>query len=351
VHVRGVLAGLVLVSAQLLAGERHLTVERIFSEPPLDGTLPKEVRWLPDGGRFSFLETRGEGKDAPGALWLEEAESGTRQCLLDDGELPSFGEGADAVKPGLTDYQWSPRGDALLLSGGGDLFIVALPGKQVRRLTATPAKEELAEFSPDGRRVSFVRDNDIFTIELASGSEARLTEDGSPDRLNGKLDWVYEEELAGRKPIGYAWSPDSRRIAFLTFDEIGVPRYPIVDRLPVHPTTTQQRYPQPGDPNPIVGLSVIEVEARDGARARHTWAGGGSDAEYVPRFGWAKGSGSVWFVALNRAQTALELRRLDVTSGLVTTLFGTSDPAWLNLADDPIPLADDTYLWNLESTG
>lgn len=349
--MRRVFLTLALVSVPLLAGQQPLTIERIFSDPPLDGTLPKEVRWLPGGERFSFLQTRGEGKDASSSLWVEEAASGVRQCVLDDGELPSFGEGTEAVRPHLAGYQWSPRGDAVLLSGDGELFVVSLPGKQVRRLTATPAKEELAEFSPDGRWVSFVRDNDLYTLELANGTEARLTEDGSPDHLNGKLDWVYEEELAGRKPIGYAWSPDSRWIAFLTFDETKVPRYPIVDRVAVHPTMTQQRYPQPGDPNPLVSLSMVEVEASGGVRARRTFAGGGSDAEYLPRFGWARGSKSVWFAALNRAQTALELRLFDVASGRVGTLLAVSDPAWLNLADDPVPVTGDTYLWSTEATG
>lgn len=349
--MRRLLSLLVLAAAPLVAGQQPLTIERIFSDPPIDGTLPKEVRWLPDGERFSFLETRGEGKDARSSLWLEEAATGVRQCLLDGGELPTFGEGKDAVAPRLTGYQWSPRGDALLLSGGGELFVVSMPGKQVRRLTATPAEEEVAEFSPDGRRVSFVRDNDLFTLELANGKEARLTEDGSPDRLNGKLDWVYEEELAGRKPIGYAWSSDSRWIAFLTFDETKVPQYPIVDRLAVHPTTTQQRYPQPGDPNPAVGLSVVEVEATDGVRARRTHAWSGSDVEYLPRFGWAKGNGSVWFVVLNRAQTNLQLRRLEVASDQVETLLAMSDPAWLNLPDDPVAVTADTYLWSSEETG
>jgi dipeptidyl-peptidase-4 len=221
--MRRVFLTLALVSVPLLAGQQPLTVERIFSDPPLEGALPKEVRWMAGGESFSFLETRGEGKDALGSLWVEEAVSGARRCLLDDGELPSFGEGAGAIKPRLTGYQWSPKGDVVLLSGGGDLFVVSLPSKEVRRLTATPAEEELAEFSPDGRWVSFVRDNDLYTLELTTGTEARLTEDGSPDHLNGKLDWVYEEELAGRKPIGYAWSPDSRWIAFLTFDESRVP--------------------------------------------------------------------------------------------------------------------------------
>ena len=237
---------LVLLAAPLIGGQQPLTIERIVADPPLEGTLPKEVVWLPDGTSFSFLEASGEGKDARSTLWLEEAASGARRRLLDEADLPAIGEGKDAIRPKLGGYRWSPKGDAVLLSGGGDLVLVTLPGVEVRRLTAAPSAGELAQFSPDGRWVSFVRDNDLWAIKLASGKEVRLTETGTPDHLNGKLDWVYTEELTGRNPIGYAWSPDSRWIACLSLDEARVPKYPIVDRLETHPTTTEQRYPQPG---------------------------------------------------------------------------------------------------------
>jgi dipeptidyl-peptidase-4 len=349
--MRRLVSLLVLAACPLLAGQKSLTVERIFSDPPLDGVLPRETRWLPDGERFSFLETHGEGEKAHGTLWLEEAASGTRQCLLDDGELPAFGEGKAAIRPRLAGYRWSPKGDALLLSGGGDLFLVELPGKQVRRLTGTVAKEELTEFSPDGRWISFVRDNDLYILERANGQETRLTDTGSPDHLNGKLDWVYEEELAERKPIGYAWSAGSRWLAYITLDETKVPRYPLVDRLRNHPTTTEQPYPQPGDPNPVVGLSVVEVEAKDGKRLRRDLVFRGNGVEYMPRFGWAKDNRWLWFVVLNRAQTHVELRRLDVASGRVETLSRLNDPAWVNLSDDPVLLSPDTYLWSSGASG
>jgi dipeptidyl-peptidase-4 len=340
-----------LLAVPLFAGQQELTIERIFSDPPLDGTLPKQVRWLPDGRRFSFLETIGEGKGADSSLWVEDADSGARDRLLEERELSSFGGGVQAVTPRLEHYRWSPRGDAVLLSGGGDLFLVSLPDKHIRRLTATAAQEELGEFSPDGRWVSFVRDNDLYVLNLASNSEERLTVDGSPDHLNGKLDWVYEEELAGRKPIAYEWSPDSRWIAFLTLDETKVPVYPIEDRLRVHPSTSEQHYPQPGDPNPSASLSVIEVHAKSGVPLRQSYALSGSGAEYLPRFGWTKGGDSVWFVELNRAQTQLWLKRLDADSGGVTTIYGLSDPSWLNIEGDPLWVSSHTFFWTSESSG
>jgi dipeptidyl-peptidase-4 len=342
---------LVLSAAPLLAGQKALTVERICADPPLDGVLPAEVQWFPGGTRFSFIAKRGSAADAPASLWAEDAASGTRRELLDDVTLPSFGEGKDAVKPRLAGYRLAPGGEAVLLAGGGDLFLAALAGKQVRRLTATPGEEELAEYSPDGKWVSFVRDNDVFVIELATGAEARLTDTGSADRRNGKLDWVYEEELAGRKPIGYAWSPDSRWIAYLTLDDAKVPRYPIEDRTRVHPKTTWQHYPQPGDPNPVVGVSVVQVEGVRGARTRRDRVWSGGNAEYVPRFGWTPDSRAVWYELLDRPQRRLEMVREDVATGAAAMLFVERDAAWINLHDEQRFLSDGRLLWSTEAGG
>ncbi len=349
--MRRALSVLVLIAAPLAGGQKPLTIDRMMADPPLEGTLPREVHWLPDGGRFSFLETRGEGKGATSTLWVEDAATGARTKVVAEPELQTFGEGKAAVRPRLAGYQWSPAADAALLGGGGDLFVLTLPGKQVRRLTATAGEEEVAEFSPDGRRVSFVREGDLYVIDLGSGRETRLTSTGSADRINGKLDWVYEEELAGRKPIGYVWSPDSRWIAYLTLDETGVPQYPIVDRLPPHPATAQQRYPQPGDTNPTVGLSVIEVEAKAGARAHrdHAWSGG--NAAYVPRFGWTPDSRAFWYELLDRAQQRLEMVREDVATGDAATAFVENDAAWINLHDEQHFFADGRLLWSTESGG
>ena len=350
--MRRLLPLIALIASRLLAGQEALTVERILSEPPLEGVLPKEVRWLPRGESFTFLAPRNQGKDAQSALWLESASSSDRTCLLDEGELPAFGEGKGAVKPGLAGYKWSSKGDALLLSGGGDLFLVSLPGKQVRRLTATAGEEELPAFSSDGRWVSFVRDNDLFVLELATAKEIRLTEDGSSDRLNGRLDWVYGEEVYERGASGYAWSPDSRSIAFITLDEKGVPRFPIVSLLEPHPTVKDQLYPCPGDPNPIAGLSVVRVVPdADASRPRLDLRFSGEDAAYLVRFGWTPDGRAVWYQLENRAQTRLALVRNELGSGGADTLLVEEDPAWIDASDDLRFLRDGRILWSSERSG
>ncbi|MBP1620906.1 MAG: hypothetical protein H6Q02_1673, partial [Acidobacteria bacterium] len=347
--MRRLAALLVLLAVPVVAGDEPLTLERAFGQPPLGGRVPTEYTWLPGGAAFSYLESIGQGRDARTTMWLEEAASGKRTVLLTDDQLKPAA--ADAGRPRLAGAQWSPGGDALLLQGDGDLFLFDRATGKVRRLTGSPAEEEVATFSPDGTLVAFVRANDLYTLELASGKETRITGDGSPDRFNGRLDWVYQEEIAGRDGRAYQWSPDSRSIAYLTLDESGVPRFPHVDLLKTHPTVDEQRYPKAGDRNPSWALSVVGLAARpDGTLPRRSFSRGGDGAEYLPRFGWIA-DGAVWFQLLDRDQTRLELLRWDVATGATTTLLVDEDKAWINLHDDLHFFPDGSFLWSSEKSG
>jgi dipeptidyl-peptidase-4 len=344
--MRRALALLLLLAPALLAGQPPLTVERIFSEPPLDGALPREVHWLADGARFSFLASEGEGKQAPASLWIEDGTTGVRTKVVAEAELASADGGDKAVQPKLAGYQWSPAGDTLLLEGGGDLFLFTVATHAVRCLTTTPAEEELAEFSPDGRWVSFVRENDLFALELASGREVRISQGGDASHLNGKLDWVYGEELAGRKPTGYVWSPDSRCLAFIRLDESKVTRFPIVDPLALHPVPEQQQYPLPGDALPGVGLSIVPVRPDpDGELIRRDQRFDTANATYLPRFGWFPDGRALWYELLDRPQTHLELVREELAGGRTDTVLVETDAAWVNLHDDQRFLPDGRFIW------
>jgi dipeptidyl-peptidase-4 len=350
--MRRALVVVALIASPLLAAKPPLTVERLFADPPLDGVQPREVTWLPDGSRFSYLERTGEGRDAHVTLWVEQAARTGREQVASDADLESQGAGSEL--PSLHDYQWSPDGSALLLEGGGDLFLYDVAGKRVRRLTATPEAEEIPAFSPDGRRVAFVRANDLYVIDVASGKETRVTEDGSATRFNGKLDWVYTEEIAGRSDRGYAWSPDSKAIVYLSLDESSVPTFPQVDLTSTAPAVSPQIYPKAGDRNPVPSLHVAELDPA-GGDANHVRraeipvpaAGGG----YIPRFGWLPGGGAIWLEALNREQTRLELIRWSSATASSAVLLTERDSAWVDLTDDLRFLKDGNILWSSERSG
>src|SRR5207244_1532847 len=140
----------------------------------------------------------------------------------------------------------------------GDLFVLDLPSSTFTRLTKTTAEEHSTSFAPNGQRIAFVRANDLFVIDLASGAETRLTGDGSATTLNGTLSWLYREEVFGRRDIGYWWSPDSRRIAYLRTDESKVDLETFVDFRPLTPRVITQRYPKAGRPNPEVRVGIVD---------------------------------------------------------------------------------------------
>ena len=159
--------------------------------------------------------------------------------------------------------------------------------------------------------------------------------------LNGEVDWVYAEELGVRS--NYFWSPDGKSIVFLHMDETRVPTYPITDWMPTHPTVDMQKYPQAGDPNPVVRLGVVSASGGD-----TKWISLTDDRDtYIPRFGWVS-DGVLWAEVLNRAQDNLDLYFIEAHSGRSRKVLTESTPdAWVNVNDDMrILKSGDHFLWS-----
>src|SRR6185369_139894 len=139
---------------------------------------------------------------------------------------PATGKSEALARLAIDSYLWSPKGDSLLLASKGALYLFPLATHKLRRLTQTAADEESPSFSPDGRRIAFVRAFDLYVLDLATGKETRLTRDGRESlTLNAVTDWVYGEEIWDRNPEAYWWSPDGSRIAYYHFDERPVGLY------------------------------------------------------------------------------------------------------------------------------
>ncbi|MGC8916120.1 MAG: S9 family peptidase [Thermoanaerobaculum sp.] len=324
--------------------KEKLTLKAIFAGDPLEG-VPPRVTFLPDGSGLLLLQTEGQDK-----VLVEENWEGKRREILRQSELIAE-EHAGTQLP-LSSFQVSPDGRLLLLTHEGDLFTVDLHTKAVRRLTRTPEEEELASFSPNGQWVSFVRGNDLYVLELASGTEHRLTSDGSETRLNGKLDWVYTEELYNRNEKAYAWSPDSRFFLYLSFDLASVPTYPLVDLSATHPTVTLLRYPKAGDPNAAVTVTVTSLP--DGGKAPPEslkLSFSGPRREYVARFGWLPAGQGFWLLLLDRGQQNAELVTFDWPWGASRLVLAEHDEAWLNVEDDILWTQGGVLLFGSERSG
>jgi dipeptidyl-peptidase-4 len=315
----------------------RLTVEALFAQDAA-GRRTAQHAWSPDGTRLTYVWKDDEGE----ALWSLDPATGRREVLLRPADL---GEGNAGFE--LDQYAWSPRGEALLLVSKGDLYLLPLATRQLRRLTRTEAQEEDPGFSPDGSRIAFVRGFDLYAIDVATGRETRLTTDGKENvTLNGTDDWVYGEEIWDRRPEGYWWSPDGSRIAFYHFDETPVGVYPLVDDTPLYPKVTWQKYPKAGEPNPRVRIGVVEL-----ATGRTSWLETGDPDSYLARVAWTPRGDDLAVQRLDREQTRLDLLRCAAATGACSTLLAETWPTWINLGRDFRFLPDGRFLWGSERSG
>lgn len=237
-RLRGALLALALalpVPAQ--AQQKLLTLDDIFDPDKkleFSGAPATGLAWLSDT-HFVWPKTDPKTKLAS---WLRvEAATGKSEPFFDAARMESAlaqlaGVSRDEARElaRRSSYTMNERRSAMLLTIAGDLYHYELGSDRALRLTWAAGEEEQASYSPNGTLVAFVRSNDLHVVDVAGQRERPLTTDGSPDLLNGKLDWVYQEEVYGRGNFkGYWWSPDSTRIAFLQLDEKAVPRYTLVD--------------------------------------------------------------------------------------------------------------------------
>ncbi len=325
----------------LLAAKKPVTIDAVMASRPASSLA---IWWSPDGSGYATKD-----RDQ---LLVRRLNPKSESVLADLKDLEGK---AKLVKPTAPfdwenrrvreqPVQWSADGRTLLVIAGGDLFLIDVAAKQTKQLTATNYPERDAKLSPNGKLVSYRQDHDLYTLQVASGKVTRLTADGTPTRMNAKLDWVYPEELE----IGTAhwWSPDGQWLAYLQFEVSDVSVYSHVDYSKVEGQSEPERYPKAGSKNSVVRFGVVSA---GGGKTR--WIDLGSSNEYLfARVYWA--GTQVLVARLNRVQNHLDLLSVEARTGRVSTILSEEDPYWINLSDDFHLLADQkTFLWSNESSG
>jgi dipeptidyl-peptidase 4 len=336
---------------------RELTVERIYGEPSLSGSSTTGIEWSPDSKRISYLERNPQGNNAATELWTMDAATGERKVLVNSETLKTITQpqktkatqatGLGRIEPGS--YFWSPAGNSLVFAGGTNLVLLDLKTMTPKSLVSGEVDIEDPKFSPDGKWISFVRDWNLWIVNVASGETKAISTGGREEILEGKLDWVYPEELD--LTTAYWWSPDSSKLVYLEMDERPVRRYPIMDMSSSTGALEYTRFPQAGEPNPIVRVGVSPVA---GGQIGHTkWMDTGADSDvYVARVVWLHDSGRVAIERFNRAQNRLDLLFCDAATGAAQTILTETDKYWINISDDLYFFSDDKrFLWSSERSG
>ena len=369
------------------AAPARLTLEAITGDAPLSGPTLLKPQVAPDGSRVTFLRGKDDDRNRLD-LWAFDVAAGKAALLVDSAVvLPGEEVLSDAEKArrerqrtaalrGIVDYQWSPDGRTLLFPLGGELYLydLAKSGRDaVRRLTSGDGFATDPKVSPKGGFVSFVRDRELWVVDLADGREIRLTHDASDTVANGVAEFVADEEMG--RHTGYWWAPDDSAIAYARIDESPVP---VQKRYEVYPDRTEvveQRYPAAGDDNVRVRLFVATlaghraprtvpgtIETRDGPRTvRLQAAPGGAPAPvevdlgpahdiYLARVDW-RDAGRLAFQRQDRLQHRLDLVEVGLRDGRQRTLVTETAKTWVPLHDSLRFLRDGRFLWQSERDG
>ena len=349
------LASLLIIAAVATpAFASDIPLERVFSSPALSGPTPRKAKLSPDGRYVTLLKNRADDKDRYD-LWAIDTTSGAERMLVDSKKMGSGGPISEEEKmrrerariagtKGITDYGWAPDSRSILVPIDGDLYLATLDGN-VRRLTDTKATEIDPKVSETGRFLSFLRDQNLFVMDAATGREHPVTTDGGKTLSWGAAEFVAQEELS--RDTGYWWAPDDRYLAVARVDESPVA---IVKRAAIGASGTElieQRYPAAGTKNAIVDLYVMTPDGKSRVKADL-----GADPDYyLARVDWAKDGRSLFVQRLSRDQKRLDMLRVDPATGRSTVLFSETSPTWVNLTENFRPLKDGSFIWSSERSG
>ncbi len=189
--------------------------------------------------------------------------------------------------------------------------------------------QRLPDFSPDGSKVAFVRQNNLYVKELDSGKEYAVTTDGRYNHIiNGTTDWVYEEEFYLTK--GFEWSPDGRRIAYMRFDESHVKEFVMMKYGQLYPEEYRFKYPKAGEENAVVSLHIYNLETGQTIAADI----GEEKDQYIPRMQWTRDPELLSIQRMNRLQNHLEILLADAESGQTEVIYEETNPWFIDITDD-----------------
>jgi dipeptidyl-peptidase-4 len=254
------------------------------------------------------------------------------------------------------DYNFCSREQRLLLSTATESiyryssreinYVFDRRTGQINRLSMG-GKQAFAQFSPDGERVAFMRDNNLFITELNSFTETQITTDGRMNEvINGGTDWVYEEEFGFTR--AFYWSPDSRMLLYYRFDERAVPEFVMPLYNGLYPEPYRFKYPKAGEKNALVELHTYALESG----MRHKIDVGPEADQYIARAGWTTDPGQLWFQRVNRHQNRVELVLADPRSSSTRVVLTDSSAAWVDILDDLTFLKNGReFIWSSEKSG
>ncbi len=343
-------------SAMGATNEALLTLDRIYQANEFNAESAGPFHWRKDGDSYTTLE-KPEGGESSKDLARHDAATGEKEAVVAAHLLIPPGENEPL---GIEAYSFSEDESKVLIYTNskkvwrrrtrGDYWVYDETARALTKLGggAQPSSLMFAAFSPDGRRVCYVHEKNLYVQDLDDLGIVQLTQDGSSEVINGTFDWVYEEELDLRQ--GFRWSPDSRSIAFWQINTHGVKRFQLInntDRL--YPHVTSIPYPKTGERNSATRIGVVSA---DGGGTIWMKVPGDPREHYLARMDWAKNSDELLIQQFNRLQNTNRLYLADAASGGVQELMEETDAAWVENENEPWWIGKgEAFIWLSERDG
>lgn len=343
--ILSLITGLIITALVAQEAEKTFTLENVIKRNAFRAEGIHGLESLADGQHYCSVEKGNILVFAYKTGRLTDTLVANRELIPEGAEEPlslrSYTLSRDERKvliPVETEsiYRWSQK---------SNYYIWDLDKKQLTALSVN-GKQRLADFSPDGTKVAFVRDNDIYLKDLIGGAETRITNDGK-DRhiINGTTDWVYEEEFGFTK--GFFWSPDGSMIAYYRFDESGVKEYEMQMWGALYPEMYRYKYPKAGEANSVVTIHVYDLTT---GRSSSVDLGEDSD-QYIPRIKWTERPGMLAVQRMNRLQNRLEILLADATTGESKVVYREENKYYIDITDHLTFTDRDHFIITSEADG
>ena len=313
---------MLLFISTILAQTKDLTYEQVylFGSPKLLTTLPTVENWNSDNSCITQEENR---------IKIINLLSGVETILLDYNILnENFEEGfyLSSEEEHTNDYE------KFVLQNINDLYLFKRNDKKLVKLTDDKSEEKNPTFSPDGNSIAYTKNHNLFIYDLNEGKEFQLTYDGSDVIYNGYASWIYYEEILGRSSNyrAFYWSPDSKQIAYLHFDDTKVPTFTLFNADGVHGELEVAHYPKPGDPIPDVKLGIVNIKSKKTIWIDDTIKNG----DYIAWPLFTNDSKGLLYQKMNRGQDRLRIMYAIINKPIPKEIYTETHKTWVEFLED-----------------
>ena len=318
----------VLFGCLSVVAQQNITLEDIWLKGTFSAKGISEIRSMKDGEHYCILTRTGIEKYA-----YKTGQKVEDVCLFNTPIMKLKSK----MMPIMESYAFDNDEKQILLScefepiyrhsGESNYYVYNIENKTFE-LISQNGKQRLTTFSPDGKMVAFVRDNNIYIFDLQTKEEKQITFDGKMNSIiNGTMDWVYEEEFGIIQ--GFYWSPDSKKIAYYRFDESKVKEYNMQMWGGLYPDDYKFKYPKAGETNSVVDVLIYDLPTQKTTKLDV----GSQNDQYIPRIQWTANANTLAIMRMNRWQNKMEILLADAATAQISTIHTEQDKAYIDVPE------------------